>query len=270
MALNKTGIEYLTHTWNPYTGCLNWRTGVCGGGKDFKCWAMTTTERFPKNYPNGFEPTFYPERLLDPLKRKKSARIGVAFMGDLFGDWVDIWMPVSVIFPNGQKIINCSFHLVMKDIMQRCPQHTFVFLTKCPWNLPKWNPWPGNAWVGFTATSTKMFANSIIKSQGIKATVRFVSFEPLLEWSWNTTYKEPLEIVLKAEGINWIIIGAATNPTRLPKIEWVQEIVEAANQAGVPVFLKDNLLELVNYRAKETEFAFDKEGYYRQEYPSVL
>ena len=52
-----------------------------------------------------------------------------------------------------------------------------------------------------------------------------------------------------------------------PKIEWVEEIEKAADKAGIPVFLKDNLLELVNYVDKKTEFAFNKDGYYRQEIP---
>jgi hypothetical protein len=37
---------------------------------------------------------------------------------------------------------------------------------------------------------------------------------------------------------------AQTNPYKPPKIEWVQEIVEAADKAGIPVFLKDNLRPL--------------------------
>jgi len=36
------------------------------------------------------------------------------------------------------------------------------------------------------------------------------------------------------------------------------------------VFLKDNLLELVNYKSPETDFAFNKEGFYRQEMPSHI
>ncbi|MBA7575646.1 hypothetical protein ES708_17478 [subsurface metagenome] len=45
-------------------------------------------------------------------------------------------------------------------------------------------------------------------------------------------------------GINWVIIGAQTKPYKPPKIEWVKEIVEAADRAGIPVFLKDNLKPL--------------------------
>ena len=71
---------------------------------------------------------------------------------------------------------------------------------------------------------------------------------------------------LQEAGVSWVVIGSQTKPTKPPKIEWVQEIVEAADRAGVPVFLKDNLLELVNYQSPKTEFAFNK-GFYRQEQP---
>jgi len=46
-------------------------------------------------------------------------------------------------------------------------------------------------------------------------------------------------------GINWLIIGSQTKPYKPPKIEWVQEIVDAADKAGIPVFLKENLAPLI-------------------------
>ena len=49
----------------------------------------------------------------------------------------------------------------------------------------------------------------------------------------------------KRQGINWLIIGAQTNPYKPPEFSWVQEIVEAADKAGVKVFLKDNLKPLL-------------------------
>ena len=99
----------------------------------------------------------------------------------------------------------------------------------------------------------------------IKASVKFISFEPLqgrdpLAQDWDKSF-------IKA-GVNWLIIGAQTKPYKPPRIEWVEEIVRAADRVGIPVFLKDNLLELVNYKSPETEFAFNKEGYYRQEMPA--
>ncbi len=67
---------------------------------------------------------------------------------------------------------------------------------------------------------------------------------------------------LEEAGISWVIIGAQTKPTVYPKIEWVREIVEAADKAGVKVFLKDNLKPLY-----KTVMPNDDEIYLRQEFP---
>jgi len=50
---------------------------------------------------------------------------------------------------------------------------------------------------------------------------------------------------LEEAGISWVILGSQTKPYKPPKIEHVQEIVEACNKAGIPVFLKDNLKPLL-------------------------
>ena len=50
---------------------------------------------------------------------------------------------------------------------------------------------------------------------------------------------------LEEAGISWVIVGSQTKPTVYPKIEWVQEIVQAADKAGIPVFLKNNLSDLI-------------------------
>ncbi len=49
---------------------------------------------------------------------------------------------------------------------------------------------------------------------------------------------------LEEAGISWVIMGSQTKPSKYPPIEAVQEIVEAADKAGIPVFLKDNLRPL--------------------------
>ena len=46
-------------------------------------------------------------------------------------------------------------------------------------------------------------------------------------------------------GIDWVIIGAQTNPYKAPEISWVQEIAEAAEECCARVFLKDNLRPLL-------------------------
>ena len=75
-----------------------------------------------------------------------------------------------------------------------------------------------------------------------------------------------LQKMLFPKVIDWVIIGAQTKPTKFPEISWVTEIVEAADKAGIPVFLKDNLKPLLTgYLGYE--LCWDKKGDYRQEMP---
>ena len=102
----------------------------------------------------------------------------------------------------------------------------------------------------------------------IQAKVKYISFEPLLEKLLPSV--DALISDFQMVGINWLIIGAQTLPTAFPKIEWVKEIVEAADKAGIPVFLKDNLRTLVldavaKHQIERNQFLTDRE--LRQEMP---
>lgn len=215
--MNKTKIEWADYTWNPVTGCLF----NCS-----YCYARKIAERFrgTKAWPNGFEPTVHIGRFDEPIKLRKPCKIFVCSMGELFGDWLN----------DNSKLTIPDVQLSVLQVVKSCPQHTFQFLTKCPQNLPKFNPWPDNAWVGVTATDNAMYEYAMDCLYKVQANVRFISFEPLLEpMSWRISDIKDV--------LDWIIIGAQTNPNRLPKREWVQEIIDAADEAGIPVFLKDNL-----------------------------
>ena len=71
-----------------------------------------------------------------------------------------------------------------------------------------------------------------------------------------------------------IIIGQQTpvRPATTPKIEWIKEIVEAADKAGVPVFLKNNLEPLLVTVKNDQKYAplWANGGYgnLRQEFPN--
>jgi len=119
--------------------------------------------------------------------------------------------------------------------------HTFIFLTKKPENLIKWSPFPDNCWVGVSATNYWKYVDASNYLSRIEAPVKFLSFEPLLSWDKRPQY------FFKSGGISWLIIGqqAPVRESTMPKIEWITEIVEAADKAGVPVFLKDNLKSLL-------------------------
>ena len=151
--------------------------------------------------------------------RKKPCKIFVGSTMELFGEWVEPeWM--NFIF----------------ERVKMLSEHTFIMLTKRPENLINWSPFPKNCWVGVSATNLIQYHKAMDGLKNVQAAIRFLSFEPLLE-----SVGMPGTDFLK--GIDWVIIGQVTpvSGKTAPKIEWVREIVEAADKAGIPIFIKDNL-----------------------------
>jgi len=195
------GINWTDATWNPVTGCLH--------GCPY-CYARRIAERFGR----GFEPEFHADRLSEPLHYRSPLKVFVGSTADQFGTWVP------------REWNNAVF-----DVVRRCPQHTFQFLTKAPRNLVRYNPFPANCWVGATANNQAMIDNALFCLALVKATVRFVSAEPLLG---------PIDADLSA--IEWLIIGAQTGPGgHQPDPAWVVRLIECARASGTAVWFKDNL-----------------------------
>jgi len=250
--LSKSGIEYLDYQWGIFSGCHNWKSGIC---QVENCWAKSFAQRFKNIYPNGFEPTFYPEAFNSPKYLKKPSIIGVGWVGDVIG-------------------YGLAFREQIFETIEQCPQHRFLFLTKNPNQLKKWEMFPNNCWVGATATNHDGFLRAIEGLRVINATVKFISFEPLLK---EIPFRHQ---ALYYAGISWLIIGLQTpySPKTAPKIEWIENIVEAADKAEVKVFLKDNLWPLIETLPNRSHFAEcvykigQKRGeemwwYLRQEFP---
>jgi len=242
--MNKTSIEWCNYTWNPITGCFHpCRNTYCyntiklssplnrfgakykkNGSFHFeKNWKQRETGKCHiaekgEIYPYGYDPTFYPHRLDEPLKVKKPAKIFVVDTGDMFGGWVpEEWI---------DQILN---------VVKQCNWHTFQFLTKNPERLIKYD-FPDNAWVGTSVNSDKDIKRSNFIKQS-KAKIKYLSIEPLLG---------PVTFDLK--GIDWIIIGAQTgkNPF-IPKTEWIDKIIKQSNKYKIPVFFKENIKQYSNY-----------------------
>ena len=80
--MTTTKIEWTEQTWNPTTGC----TKVSPGCKH--CYAEAMAERLRamgvRGYENGFKLSILPERLNEPLRRRKPTMYFVNSMSDLF------------------------------------------------------------------------------------------------------------------------------------------------------------------------------------------
>jgi protein gp37 len=169
---------------------------------------------------------------------------------------------IELFHPRTERYLKYIF-LEIEQSLKETPQHTFIFLTKCPQRLPR--EWPKNCWVGVTATDISMAYSAHAYLQDIEAKVKFLSLEPLLSWkSTNACFPDK---------VDWLIIGAQTNPYKPPEIEWVRQIVKT----GIPVFLKDNLRPLLipedcrkpNYLTEDIFWASEK-AQLRQEMPEDI
>ncbi len=242
--VSKSNIEWLR---DPITGkkgdTINPVKGMCPIACSY-CYARRMYKRFK------WDPEIYPYAWTHEIPNKPSK----IFMGstmELFGDWIkSIWLE--------DMFKQVKLH----------PNHTFIFLTKQPQNLAQWARFPDNCWVGVSIDGTK---NHIFKQMGylseIEAKVKFISFEPLLE---NIDMPVELSDSFHENGISWIIVGQQTpvSAKTQPKVEWVREIVEAADKAKVPVFLKNNLWDLLYSQAFDDDvFWANDKATLRQEFP---
>lgn len=212
--MNATKIEWCDYSLNPVKG-------LCPMACDY-CYARRMYKRFKWNPEIRLDLSVF-----DTLPSEPS-RVFVGSTIELFHD--DI--------PDDWRWGIFEYCKVRK-------QHTFIFLTKQPQSLIKWSPFPENCWVGVTATDGHKFVDALNSLVHIKASVQFISFEPLLDWHIDSWL---VETDLKSQPeIKWLIIGQQTpiSAKTQPKVEWIRDIVEAADKAGITVFLKNNLKPLL-------------------------
>jgi protein gp37 len=233
--LNRTGIETCDFTWNLYTGCLN-GCSFCYARKLARGWLKDTYLRNENTSPlvpagvdrtDPFFPRFWRKRRRDPFTvpetfkssnpslRRGTAMIFAIDMGDIFGSSI----PADWIWD-------------LMGIIKKCPQ-VFQILTKFPGNLSYWagaHGLPENVWAGVTVCNQSMVAPAVECLSGIDAAVKYVCVEPLQGG-----------IVMDLSGVEWMIIGAQTNPLVLSQREWVETLLKEAEESGTKVFLKKSL-----------------------------
>lgn len=206
-------IEWTEMTWNPTTGC----TKISSGCKN--CYAEKMACRLRAmgvpGYENGFELTVLPNRLEEPLKRKKPTIYFVNSMSDLF-----------------HEDIPFSFIDSVFETIRKANWHTFQILTKRAERMAQYfsrKQAPANAWLGVTVENRKHGLPRIDHLRAINAKIRFLSMEPLLE-----------DIgLLDLRHIHWVIVGGESGPQARPmKTEWVESIQEQCEKQKIAFFFK--------------------------------
>lgn len=200
----------LGFTWNAGSGC----DIQCGVRTRRVCWAEKIVKRLGQFCPlcPGFKPHLHdgtrgtPNRLHEPLKRKKPSVITPVSTGDLFG------LPYKMT----QRIL---------DVIEEASWHIFPTLTKAPNNA-----WPfmlsDNVWFGISVNEqADVWRLEKARKYSSKT---WAIFEPLYS---------PIDCDLT--WLDWIVIGYQTRPTFQPEEEWVQSVIDHAE--GVPIFMKSGL-----------------------------
>jgi protein gp37 len=205
-------IEWTDATWNPVTGCDK----VSPGCKH--CYAERMAVRLQAmgqaNYRNGFALTLQPRMLELPLRWKRSRRVFVNSMSDLFH--------IDVPFDYIRSVF---------DVMRRAPRHLFQVLTKRSERVREHDgsiDWPENVWMGVSVENDD-YRHRVDDLRATRARVRFLSVEPLLG---------PLPH-LDLSGIDWVIVGGESGPRARPMDpSWVLDLRDQCRGAGVPFFFK--------------------------------
>lgn len=209
MSIEKS-IGWVSKTINPIGG-------LCP--REYRC-SYCYVPPFYKRFGWKTEPHLKLEVFEQARRRRKPTRYFLCSTHDLFGPWIPKEWIKAVL-----------------STVDTLRQHTFLLLTKYPMRIHKqWRvQLPRNLWLGTTITDQEaMLQCCPIGTSG--ATVRFISFEPLLG-----------SVIIPDQfwaDIDWIIIGALTLPggrTRQPEPEWVDSLIWQADRHKIPVFMKDNL-----------------------------
>ncbi len=118
------------------------------------------------------------------------------------------------------------------EIIKNAPQHTLQILTKRVEKMEQFfksYEAPKISWLGVSVENKKHGGPGINNLRRVKATIRFLSIEPLLEDLGN----------LDLTNIHWIIVGGESGPKARPmKSAWVERIKQQCEDQNISFFFK--------------------------------
>ena len=211
MGMN-TAIEYVHHSWNPWTGCQPVSDGCS------HCYMYAGMKRY------GRDPTV--------VQRTRKATFNAPLNR---GSWL-----------SGERVFVCSwsdfFHPDADEwrdeaweIIRERSDLTFLIVTKRPdfanGRLPHdWGEgWP-NVWIIATAESQRWLDVRMYWLSRIPAVVRGISYEPALG---------PIDIARHAPYIDWVAAGCESGPKRRrAERDWFWSLCDQCAEHDIPFFLK--------------------------------
>lgn len=184
--MNETGIIWTEATLNVFSGCKKISPGCV------HCYAYTLAEnkRGTPAFPNGFDITFRPHKLKEPLKLKQPTLIFVNSMSDFALKDEEFGLEPGTMDQWRDRLV---------DVIEATPQHEYQVLTKRPDEMLRYSKrrkLPPNFWAGVSLdVQQKRDRLDILRE--IDVEIRFVSAEPIL------SHLHDLDL----SGISWLIGG---------------------------------------------------------------
>ena len=225
--MKKTKIDWCDVTLNPVVGCKN----NCP-----YCYAKKLNDRF-HFVENWNEPQFFPERLKE-LNSKKPKSIFMNSMSDIMY-WKEEWSDE-----------------VIKAIIKN-PQHNYIFLTKGIVPNPYDPILAARKIIGLGVKCKNVFVGKTMTNENnilnIFESFAFLSIEPILG-------QINLAALEFTSFIKQVIIGAETGNRKdkvIPKKEWVDNIVKQCDKAGIRVFMKSSLKNIMGKDFRQDPLIWD-------------
>lgn len=237
-------IEWTDHTWNPIVGCSRISPGCknCYAAITAASTKMQQFEQYQKVKEWDGTVTFVANQLKRPFKLKSPQKIFVCSMSDLFHENI----------PN-------EWRDRVFEVIEACPRHIFQLLTKRPENAVDYFGYrygdkniPDNIWFGVTVENQDMASRRIDILSTIKAKIRWVSFEPLLEDIDLTDFLQVEVAVncmetpdgsyeINVNYFDWAVIGgeSGANHRKVDPL-WIESIASQCQDANVFVWVKQD------------------------------
>lgn len=243
-------------------------------------------------YPFAFAPTLHRYKLDEPQKWTRPRTIFVCSMADLFGEWVPMDWKIETLLAC-REAPQHRYLFLTKNPTGYCLWPTEKYkLEELPIRRDVCDLYTDNMWLGVTYTGRERLPGTTFDPKDWKSWAdigtnfwylwrlsgaifpftrnKFLSIEPIgcditeVEDERNPG-KKLLEKFIYGEdrpfhtdGIyRWVIVGAETGNRKdrvTPKKEWIDKLAALCDRAGVPIFMKKSLREIMG-------------ADFRQEYP---
>lgn len=234
-------------------------------------------------YPNGFAPTFHRYRLDIPERWKRPRTIFVCSMADLFGEWVPMDWKIETLLACREAPQHRYLFLTKNPTGYYLWPTEKYQLEELPIMRDVCDLYTDNMWLGVTYTGRERLPGTTFDPKDWKSRAdigtnfwylwrlsgaifpftrnKFLSIEPIgcditeVEDERNPG-KKLLEKFIYGEdkpfhtdGIyRWVIVGAETGNRKdrvAPKKEWIDKLAALCDRAGVPIFMKESLREIM-------------------------